>query len=163
MKKPETTATFIMICIVALVAAYGIGFCINEIKASRIEAAQNKILIQEIKQIESQSSGNETQDTAYSYTQNRNTRTNTARGTQNQGQRDFSPMMEQGRQMTQGFGNQGMNNKGMSMFSDPSVMGMRNSDQQSMFNNFAFNNNQDIPGSQEAIEEPINDNQQGGF
>ncbi len=107
MKKPETTVTFIMICIVAIVAAYGVGDCIKEIKASKTQKAQNKILKNKITQIELYSPGNEN-----SFAQNRNAFT----GTQNFGQR--SNMME-------GFGIQGMNNRGMSMYGDSSAMGMQ--------------------------------------
>lgn len=112
MKKPETTASFVMICIVAIAAAYGVGDCINEIKASRMQAAQNKILKSKITQIESYSPGNEN-----TFAQNRNTLTGTGTGTQNFGQRN---------NMMGGFGNQGMNNRGMSMFGDSSAMGMQN-------------------------------------
>ena len=108
MKKPETTVTFVMICIVALVAAYGVGDSIKEIKASRRLAAQNKILKTEMKKIESYSPGNEN-----TFTQNRNTRT----GTQ-----DFGPRSN----MMGGFGNQGMNNREIGMFDGFSPMGMQN-------------------------------------
>ncbi len=161
MKKPETTATYIMICIVVLVAAYGLGYCINEIKASRTEAAQNKILIQEIKKTEAYSPANQNQANTYTFAQDRNTRTNTDRNIQDFGQRNN--MMGQPGQMNGNFGNQGMNNRGMNMVSGSSGMGRQNFDPQSMTNNFPFYNNQYMPGTQDEVEEPNNSNRQGGY
>ena len=96
-------------------------YCINEIKASKIEAAQNKILKKDIKQIDSNTLANEN-----NLAQNRNNRTGTEIGTTDFGQRNN--MMGQGRQMNGGSGNQNMNTRGMNMFGGSSAMGMQNSD-----------------------------------
>ena len=149
MKNPEKTATLIMICIVALVAAYGLGLCINEIKASRTKAAQNKLLIKQIKEIESNSSNNTNQDTALANVQDRNTRTGFGRNTQDSNPRNSSNMMGRGMQMP----------GGTSMFGNSSAMGMRNNYQQGRTNNSALSDNQN---TRKSVEEPNDYNVQGG-
>lgn len=134
MKKPETTLSFIMICIVMLVAAYGIAVCINEINASKIKAAQNRILIQEIQDSQINATEDQTQDTFYSNTQNSGTnrQNNTGRSTQNY----------------QSY----MNGNNRSFSRGPQNL----DEQQSFLNNSTFFNNQRIPGTQKTSNEPNN-------
>ncbi|MBN1973768.1 MAG: hypothetical protein JW787_09030 [Sedimentisphaerales bacterium] len=73
MKKSETSPTFVIMCIAILIVAYGIGFCIQKLHANSIQAAENRALSKDIKNIESSPAyKGTTQEVIYS--QNRRTR-----------------------------------------------------------------------------------------
>lgn len=110
MKNTKITPTFVIVCIVIIVTAYGIGICINEIKASRIQAAENRILSKKIQDIEASSTNYENQEKAYS--QNRNTRTGTTR-------REMQNIVGRQAMEMQGFDQQAMfNNFGLLNYQD---------------------------------------------
>ena len=153
MKKSTISPTFVMICIVSLVAAYGIGFCVNEIKANAAKKAQNKQLSMDIKQIKASNSAYETQQKGLNYLTNnrnnqfftnRNTQTATDRNTQNLEGQDS----QQARQSNGNLRNQGTNNR---TNSNPSTMGMQT---QRIPGNLGLANNQSAPGTVEPIQEP---------
>jgi hypothetical protein len=72
MKKSEITPTFVIICVAILIAAYGIGFCIYEIRLSKAEAAESKVLSKEIQDNKSANTDTEQVEDFYAqYTRNR--------------------------------------------------------------------------------------------
>ena len=128
MKKAETNATFIIICIAILVGSYGIGFCIREINNSRTAKGETANLNKEMNSTSSadetqeiilpQDRNNRSRNMGMTNTRNTNTGRNTrmGRGMQNLSEEDMATMMEdfrnrggiRGGQIDQsGFGNRG--------------------------------------------------------
>ena len=78
MKKSQISPTFILFCIVVLVAVYGIAVCLQKIKISRAQAAESKMLtklIQEYKE-----SMPDTEQQTNTYVQARQNITDTMQG-----------------------------------------------------------------------------------